>query len=483
MRKLLVTIIFITMLGLFRSQAQCNLSNIVVNLNSASPSGPGCLVDMDIAFDMQENAGNKYIWLNLWKSTDYSFVTFNYGAGGAKGPKLNEMDGADHTHPPVAVIGIDNNTVPIVFLTSYAPDPTNITPRTGTTITKTTSGGLDHFVLSHVTFTVPGGCNSLVIQGDVWSTQANSANSAIHCYSQGISFFGDPTINGQVKCENPHQVQVLLNSVSTAPLTVNYTVYIDKGTVGIKDPGDPVAITNSGNFTLSAGTPYNSGFLNYLGNDVQPDANYPLLIELTVVSPFSKVTYGDLLNSCIPLPVNFKSFTAIRNRNNVNLKWETIFEQNSKGFYIEKNIGNNWEQVAYISSQASNSNSADLLTYSYTDLNNAKGITQYRIKQIDIDYRARYSEIRSVRAEGQTIKTVIYPNPTNDGSVNIVFDEVNAFRDVLLMDMSGRTIRQWKRVTNNNLQIENLNSGVYSLRIFNSETGEQTIEKIVVNKN
>jgi len=52
-----------------------------------------------------------------------------------------------------------------------------------------------------------------------------------------------------------------------------------------------------------------------------------------------------------------------------------------------------------------------------------------------------------------------------------------------LIDMNGRAVKQWKNITNNNLQIENLTPGLYNLRIIIRETGEQAIEKIVVNKN
>jgi hypothetical protein len=48
--------------------------------------------------------------------------------------------------------------------------------------------------------------------------------------------------------------------------------------------------------------------------------------------------------------------------------------------------------------------------------------------------------------------------------------------------MTGRVVRQWKAVTNNNIQIENLVPGVYSLRILVPETGWVSTEKIVVNK-
>ena len=48
--------------------------------------------------------------------------------------------------------------------------------------------------------------------------------------------------------------------------------------------------------------------------------------------------------------------------------------------------------------------------------------------------------------------------------------------------MSGRVVKKISGVTNSNIQIENLMPGIYSLRVFVPETGEQSVMKVVVNK-
>jgi hypothetical protein len=150
---------------------------------------------------------------------------------------------------------------------------------------------------------------------------------------------------------------------------------------------------------------------------------------------------------------------------------------------VERKLSNGgWEQVTFVDSKAPSGNSNSPLTYTLTDLNNSKGITQYRLRQVDIDGKQAYSMIRSVRGEGQKSNTIIYPNPSGDGKVSIVFEGANSMRDVSLMDVSGKTLKQWKGVTNNNIQIDNLNSGFYTVRIVNVETGEQVVEKFIVNK-
>ncbi|MDP4265310.1 MAG: T9SS type A sorting domain-containing protein, partial [Bacteroidota bacterium] len=179
--------------------------------------------------------------------------------------------------------------------------------------------------------------------------------------------------------------------------------------------------------------------------------------------------------------VTFKSFTADRNHSTVVLKWATGSELNNSGFAIERNSNGGWQQVAFVPSRAVGGNSNNVLNYQYDDPNTVKGITQYRIRQVDIDARSTYSEIRIVHAEGQAGKTIVYPNPSSDGKVNIVFEQTEGQRDISLIDISGRVIKQWTGISNNNIQVDNLAPGMYSLRVVIRETGEQAVNKIIVN--
>jgi hypothetical protein len=179
--------------------------------------------------------------------------------------------------------------------------------------------------------------------------------------------------------------------------------------------------------------------------------------------------------------VHLTYFNAKRtNASNVNLNWQTAQELNSSGFEIQRQVGNaNWQVVGFVHSQALNGNSSSPLTYSYADNNTANAITQYRLRTIDLDGSSKFSETRSVRGEGQTGKIILYPNPSLDGNLKVVFEDMSGARDVSLTDMNGRLIRQWAGITNNNLEINNITSGYYSLRVINRETGEQSVEKVV----
>lgn len=183
----------------------------------------------------------------------------------------------------------------------------------------------------------------------------------------------------------------------------------------------------------------------------------------------------------IPLPVKLHSFTASRKSEKVDLTWVTASEDNNRGFELQRMLGTGkWSTVAFIFSQADGGNSTSNLTYQFRDDNNYSGISQYRLLQIDLDGKVKYSDIRSVRGQAQANKTLVFPNPGFNGTVNVIFEDGTAKRSLALTDMSGRMIRQWNNFTDNSLQVSNLKPGMYNLRIYNTETGVQSVEKIVI---
>jgi hypothetical protein len=246
----------------------------------------------------------------------------------------------------------------------------------------------------------------------------------------------------------------------------------------ITDPVNPQSLTE---ISFGPGTLLNNGgvkFCYYVG----PNNNNNLQGHHSLFRFF--ISYnGTPCGDQGALPVSFRAFTASRSNSVVALRWTTATESNNLGFEIQRLMGNgSWQTLSFIATEAAGGNSASDLSYSYVDQNSTKGISQYRIRQIDIDGRFKLSEIRVVRGYGQKGKTIVYPNPSNDGKVSIIFEEVNAIRDISVTDMSGRVIRQMKGITSNNILLENLNAGMYNARIVNKETGEQQVEKFVVKK-
>ena len=246
----------------------------------------------------------------------------------------------------------------------------------------------------------------------------------------------------------------------------------------ITDPNNPQLVTD---ITYGVGTLLNNGDVKYCyyvgpanNNNLQGNNS-----EFRFLLSYAGTPCGEQG----ALPVSFRAFTASRSNSVVNLMWTTASESNNLGFEVQRLIGNGgWQTLKFIATQAASGNSSSDLSYTYADLNSAKGISQYRIKQIDIDRKSKVSEIRAVRGEGQKGKTIVYPNPSYDGKVTVVFEDVSGSRDISLMDVNGRVIKQMKGITNNNIAFDNLIAGIYTVRAVNNNTGEQEVQKFVVNK-
>jgi hypothetical protein len=275
-----------------------------------------------------------------------------------------------------------------------------------------------------------------------------------------------------------------LNGTSaTGTITLSFDGPIDP--LNIPSIGSVYDVTDPANPQLVTGITFGPGILHVNGDVeycyyVGPNNNNNLLganSQFRFVVSYNGLPCGEQG----ALPVTFRDFTASRNNSVVALNWITSTENNNLGFEIQRLIGNgNWEVLSFTATQAIRGNSSSDINYTYADQNPTKGISQYRIKQIDIDRRSKLSEIRAVRGDGQNGKTIVYPNPSIDGKVNVLFEDKDASRDISLMDMNGRVIKQWKAVFGNTLKIDNLVTGFYTIRIINPQTGEQVVEKIIV---
>jgi hypothetical protein len=287
------------------------------------------------------------------------------------------------------------------------------------------------------------------------------------------------TTAGFVNCSTLRYIGSITNNTN---ITIDgyYRVFADINGDGYFTPTTDTLL--QGNTTFTVG-PFGSQSIS--GSIPAANLNQDIFIVVTQITGGASGASRVILfrsTQCSPLPVVFNSFTATRISSiNVILRWQTLTEINNSGFFVQRNSGNNtWESAGFINSLAASGNSGSSIDYTFNDINSNRGITQYRIKQVDIDGRSKFSEIRAVRGYAQKEKIIVYPNPSADGRVNILFEDKEGIRDVVLTDMNGSIIRRWTGVTSNSLQIENLHTGMYTLRVTLGGGGSQTIEKIIV---
>src|SRR5690349_23301079 len=75
MKTILRSLLFIALLGFSteKSNSQCTVSNIIIqNIRMASSQSPGtCTVTFDASFNIENNNGNKYIFIHTWIQSQY----------------------------------------------------------------------------------------------------------------------------------------------------------------------------------------------------------------------------------------------------------------------------------------------------------------------------------------------------------------------------------------------------------------------------
>jgi hypothetical protein len=164
----------------------------------------------------------------------------------------------------------------------------------------------------------------------------------------------------------------------------------------------------TGNWSLAGGTLNTTTQLGSAG------ATSTITAKLSGLTSFSQFGAGFNSNGDI-LPVELAEFNVTLKNNNADLKWVTASERNSDKYEIERSIdGIIFEKVGEV---AAAGNSNYLVNYNYADRNvtelNVK-VIYYRLRQLDLDGSATYSNVKSVSMNknfnAMSIEGV-YPNP------------------------------------------------------------------------
>ncbi len=163
--------------------------------------------------------------------------------------------------------------------------------------------------------------------------------------------------------------------------------------------------------------------------------------------------YTTTLSSAMStLPLSLSSFTvAPANESNVNLQWQTQYEQNTASFDVETSAdGNSWIKVATI---AAAGNSSVSKNYSYIDKKPVAynmGVL-YRLKMIDRDGSFKYSDIKTVRLKNNSIIiTTASAQPLHTGQPAVFDIHSNVARklSIQIFNVNGTTINTTNTILN-----------------------------------
>jgi hypothetical protein len=183
------------------------------------------------------------------------------------------------------------------------------------------------------------------------------------------------------------------------------------------------------------------------------------------------------------LPVSLLNFYGDVNGNKNVLHWSTASEQNNTGFEVQRsNDGYNFKKVGFVNTMASNGNADTKLSYYYIDNNFSTSINYYRLKQIDRDGKLFYSSIVELRKDNHLKNISVFPNPAKDLLHVKLYSMGNGKRTLLLNDINGKILRRNVIFINNNettvdINISELNTGTYFLKIISEDGNDNIVEK------
>jgi|GEM_PF-957685 len=240
---------------------------------------------------------------------------------------------------------------------------------------------------------------------------------------------------------------------------------------------DPTTLTNvyqgSGNLNIT----YTSTF--FTSNNVP---------NVVTVSPSisDNITFSVTYNFCNPttLSSNILNFSVEKESNQkVDLKWTSANEQAGRKYYIEAAL--NGQEFAIAGSMASDASMNDAsYTYVYSIPPAATGRIYFRLRQIETDGTATWSEVRSIDLDGNGSNAVfsIYPNPPSDFiNLSIPGDTQDWQVDIFAAD--GSLVQRNYYPGQNSIRVNfvrRLSAGSYFVRASNPQSGKHYTSSFVI---
>ena len=178
------------------------------------------------------------------------------------------------------------------------------------------------------------------------------------------------------------------------------------------------------------------------------------------------------------LPVEFALFDVYLEENTVHIEWQTRSEQNNHYFEVERSDnGFSWETLQRVQGAGT---SLALKDYKVVDPIKQAGTYYYRLRQVDLNGRFFFSEIRLVNVQSIGKTPDIFSNPASD-KVTVV-SKAEDIDFVTFFDMYGNDLTAFVQIAAQApkslcINLETLPEGVYFLK-----TGSYT-SKIFVRKN
>jgi uncharacterized protein (DUF1501 family) len=205
-------------------------------------------------------------------------------------------------------------------------------------------------------------------------------------------------------------------------------------------------------------------------------AKIPIIGTAKIADP---VCYGATV-----LPIELSVFEAnVINEEEVEVSWRTALEVDAEFFEVQRSAdGTDFDTIGEVVAEGRPS------SYDFTDDNPLKGVSYYRLKQVENNGRFTYSSVEKVEIESKIIKSIrLSPNPTRLNSfVNLTAyeDSSATLQIVSIQGMIHRTksIAIKRGFNKFPVDAERLSSGIYIVSLINGEGKVIGQEQLLVQK-
>ena len=200
--------------------------------------------------------------------------------------------------------------------------------------------------------------------------------------------------------------------------------------------------------------------------DFQPTdfGTYTVEIDMLNGCFTTTATYEIDGNTCILLPIDFISFEARKDNLSSILTWNVGKVGDVNKFEVERLGVNRFGRIGEVLVTSAQSDGK----FSYIDYSPQIGTNFYRIKAIGHDGKENYSKVRSV--EFGENKYSINPIPATN-YINVVTPNNVMASQLDIYNMQGSLVKSF--VNTNKLNIHDLSSGVYVLKVYSKNSSQE----------
>jgi hypothetical protein len=115
------------------------------------------------------------------------------------------------------------------------------------------------------------------------------------------------------------------------------------------------------------------------------------------------------------LPVTIASVKVVQKNSNIAVEWKVENQSRMQQYEIERSAdGNQFTKVGSVAA-----NNSDAATYNWLDEHAASGYNYYRIRSVDVNGQASYSQVVKVQMSAIASAISVYPNPAVNAKVHV----------------------------------------------------------------